>query len=126
MPYKEVKTGHAGFWAYRIPPKPWPDLLEWSKRMPDFSPSMVDLVDHIVEKGLHHRLFAYTSMHDLCVANYPNISRHKDELTISPLGRDRYTLKYFAAPMEPPEFVRQCGGTELVGTFDNFIALVRW
>jgi hypothetical protein len=126
MPYKEVKIGHAGFWAYRIPPKPWSDVLEWSKRMPDFSPSMFDLVEHIIDNGLGQRLFAYTSMHDLCLTNYPNISRHKDEVTISPVGDDSYTLNYFAAPMDPPEFVRQCRGTELVRTFDNFIALVRW
>lgn len=92
-----------------------------------YADNIAKLVKHIISSKLSERLFAFTSMDKLVVANYEPIEMNKDTLHITfHSDEQKWTFEYFASPLKKAEFVRIYPTDKGIEKFENFIKMIGW
>lgn len=109
--------------------RPWNEIEEhftkWFHGI--YADNIAKLVGHIISSGLCERLFAFTSMDKLVIANYEPIDWNKDTLNITfHHDEQKWTFEYFASPFKKAEFVRIYPADKGIEKFDNFVEMIGW
>jgi len=118
--------------------KPWLakaeswDVLEdkYIQHLSDSRLKMLELIRHIKNSDLSHRLFGATSIMGegkLMVSIYNPIDIRKETLHIRFNQTEmKWYFEYYAMPFEEPEFVRIYAEDKGIEKFDAFIKRVKW
>ncbi len=93
----------------------------------DWTDGMLALIDHISGSHLASGLFAWTSMHDLCIAQvpakYPYIGPY---LRISPVKDGRLEFRYNDTEVRKKQWSREVEAADAVRRFNLFISQLNW
>jgi hypothetical protein len=88
---------------------------------------MARLVDHILTSQYAKGLFAWTSMHDLCVAKMPATTRDPGPyLKISPLFDGNVDLRFIDTGIENRQWHRMVPEDEAFARLERFFDQLHW
>jgi hypothetical protein len=111
-------------------------IRSWSeirKRYATVAPSsvalkaMLDLVDRIESSPYATGLFAWTSMHDLCIAQTPVTYPYNGPyLRISPRQNGQIEFRYFDTTVVEKQWYRMVDGDDAFVRLESFIKQLHW
>ena len=89
--------------------------------------AMLNLVDEIKASSYSEGLFAWTSMHDLCIAQtsvtYPYDGPY---LRISPRDKGQVEFRYLDTPIVDKQWHRTVEGDDAFRRLDRFVKQLHW
>jgi hypothetical protein len=90
--------------------------------------AMVRLIEQIEASRYARGLYAYTSMHDLCVTQVPEIStiQNSPYLRISPLSDGNIEFRYLDTHIESRQWHRVVGEDEAYQRLERFVDQLHW
>ena len=110
--------------------KPWGKIQQQYEEIAEIHPymsSMRDFVRHIAQGDLGQALFAWTSMHDLCIVQtrvqHPYIGPY---LKVSPLKSGEIEFRYVDTYVDERQWVRTVPGGDAIQRLHQFIEQLHW
>jgi hypothetical protein len=111
--------------------QPWPVICqlyaEWSTTGLPSLAAMYDLV-HVIEQSRYASdLFAWTSMHDLCIVQLPVSYPHAyPYLRISPKSDSLLEFRYIDTAIQAQQWSRTVEGTQGFARLERFLEQLHW
>ena len=117
--------------------RPWPALAEQYRGMPILGPPMTTLVDHVARADYAQRVFAFTSMVTLIVAQTHEVYPDQEVIIVQP-AVDDVLLTVFERGMLTPQksllseshrddpIARRVPHGELIAAFERLLSAKHW
>ena len=109
--------------------RPWSEIRSfYEKRVADGLPlqAMVRLIEQIEASRYARGLYGYTSMHDLCATQVPEVSRDAPYLRISPLFDGNIEFRYLDTAIESRQWHRVVKEDDAYRRLERFLDQLHW
>jgi len=117
-------------------PHAWTDIVAHYRCELDANPSgdgfklavasVGALAEQIEQAGLGHRLFGWTSMHDLCIQQLNRPPYTCAYLRIAPLTSGEVEFRYVDTPTEALQWRRKVPAQDTTQRFISFLNQLKW